>query len=375
MRRDAGAAVRSISRYFQPVSQAPALLVALLALCLVTGCQAPSTLSQATRTPSPTPTILVTRITTANAAHLKQLSSLNISDGIVRSVAWAPNGAMLAAGSAHYVRLLAASTEGRAVILPGDTGVVDALAWSPDGASLAAGDEDGGIYMWDVATRTLRITLRVSGPPVFAAAWSPDGAKLATGDGSGHVIIWDTATGAQLGAWFGDAHGRFHESSRPLAVYGVGWSPDGARLASTRYDGLLQFWDTRTGRNLAALPTSDKPNALAWSPDGRLVATGNDDGGAQIWNVATLASEGDFLARPLASWAYATPWSPDGTLLAISRGFGLLQVWDVASGKELAALSATSDNKQLRGVAWSPDELHLVTGGDDGTVRLWGVPA
>jgi WD40 repeat protein len=319
--------------------------------------------------------IPLSRITTANASHLKQLSSLNIADGIVRSVAWSPNGAMLAVGSAHHVRLLDASTEGREAILPGDTGVVDALAWSPDGASLAAGDEDGGVYMWNVATQTLRTTLRMSGPPVLAAAWSPDGAKFATGDGSGHVTIWDTATGAQLSAWFGDAHGRFHESPHPLAVYGVGWSPDGARLASTRYDGLLQFWDTRTGRNLAALPTSDKPNALAWSPDGHLVATGNDDGGAQIWNATTLAAVGDLLARPLASWAYATPWSPDGTLLAISRGLGLLQVWDVASGKELAALTATADNKQLRGAVWSPDGLRLVTGGDDGTVRLWGVPA
>jgi WD40 repeat protein len=364
-----------MTHYLQTISRAPVLLVALLVLCLVTECQAPSTPLQATQTPSPATVIRVTRITTANAARLRQLSSLNMRDGIVRSVAWAPNGAMLAVGSAHHVRLLAASTEGREVILPGDTGVVDALAWSPDGASLAAGDEDGGVYIWDVATRTLHSTLRTSGPPVFAAAWSPDGAKLATGDGSGHVTIWDTATGAQLSSWFGDAHGRFHESSRPFAVYGVGWSPDGARLASTRYDGLLQFWDTQSGHNLAALPTSDKPNALAWSPDGRLMATGNDDGSAQIWNTATMTAEGDLLARPLAGWAYATPWSPNGTVLAISRGFGLVQVWDVAGGKELAAVMATTDNRQLRGAAWSPDGLHLVTGGDDGTVRLWGVPA
>jgi WD40 repeat protein len=372
MRRGDGAAVRWMSRYLHTISRTPVLLLALLVLCLVTGCQAPS---QATRTLSPTPTIPVTRITTANAARLKQLSSLNIDDGIVRSVAWSPNGALLAVGSAHHVRLLDPRTEQPKTILPGDTGVVDALAWSPDGASLAAGDEDGGVYVWDVASRTLHSTLRMTGPPVFVAAWSPDGAKLATGDGSGHVIIWDAATGEQLSVWFGDAHGRFYESSRPLAVYGVGWSPDGARLASTRYDGLLQFWDARTGRNLGALPTSDKPNALAWSPDGRLVATGNDDGAAQIWNATTMTAEGAFLAHPLASWAYATPWSPDGTLLAISRGFGLLQVWDTASGKELAAVMATADNKQLRGAAWSPDGLHLVTGGDDGTVRLWGVPA
>ncbi|HEY7092078.1 MAG TPA: hypothetical protein VH393_02800, partial [Ktedonobacterales bacterium] len=109
-----------MSRYLQTISRATVLLVALLVLCLITGCQASSTSSQATRTPSPTPTIPVTRITTANAARLKQLSSLNMGDGIVRSVAWAPNGAMLAVGSAHHVRLLTASAERREVILPGD---------------------------------------------------------------------------------------------------------------------------------------------------------------------------------------------------------------------------------------------------------------
>jgi hypothetical protein len=36
-----------------------------------------------------------------------------MEDGFVRSIAWAPNGATLAVGSAHHVRLLDASTEGR----------------------------------------------------------------------------------------------------------------------------------------------------------------------------------------------------------------------------------------------------------------------
>jgi WD40 repeat protein len=287
MRRDAGAVVRWMSRYLQTISHAPVALVALLALCLVTGCQVSSP-SQATQTPSPTPTIPVTRITTTNATRLKRLSSLNIGDGIVRSVAWAPNGSMLAVGSAHHVRLLAASTEGREVILPGDTGIVDALAWSPDGVSLAAGDEDGGVYVWNVATRMLRAALRMSGPPVFAAAWSPDGAKLATGDGSGHVTIWNTATGAQLGSWFGDARGRFHESSRSLAVYGVGWSPDGTLLAISRGFGLLQVWDIASGKELAAVAaTTDKKQlrGAAWSPDGLYLVTGGDDGTVRLWGV------------------------------------------------------------------------------------------
>jgi WD40 repeat protein len=71
------------------------------------------------------------------------LSSLNIGDGIVRSVAWSPNGATLAVGSAHHVRLLDARTGQPKDTLPSDTGVVDALAWSPDGASLSAGDRKG----------------------------------------------------------------------------------------------------------------------------------------------------------------------------------------------------------------------------------------
>jgi WD40 repeat protein len=182
--------------------------------------------------------------------------------------------ATLAVGSAHHMRLLDVRAGERAAILPGDTGVVDALAWAPDGSALAAGDEDGGVYVWNVATRTLRSTLRSSGPPVFAAAWSPDGKKLALGDGSGHVTIWDTATGAQLSAWLGDARGRFHESSRPLAVYGVGWSPGRlmARVSSlhamtacssseTRIQGAI--WP-RCRRAISPMRSPGLPMGVSW---------------------------------------------------------------------------------------------------------------
>jgi WD40 repeat protein len=41
---------------------------------------------------------VVTRITTANATRLKQLSSRSMGDGAVRSVAWAPDGLYVATG-------------------------------------------------------------------------------------------------------------------------------------------------------------------------------------------------------------------------------------------------------------------------------------
>jgi dipeptidyl aminopeptidase/acylaminoacyl peptidase len=72
---------------------------------------------------------------------------------------------------------------------------VCSLAWSPDGRVLAAGCDENTIQLIDLAQRQHVHTYRVdvhSRRCVEALAWSPDGSLLAAGDGSTGIDLWQT---------------------------------------------------------------------------------------------------------------------------------------------------------------------------------------
>jgi hypothetical protein len=83
---------------------------------------------------------------------------------------------------------------------------VRSVAFSPDGRLLAAGKDDGSLELWEVLTWTL--LGRRQGPDgrVFALAFSSDGRVLASGHEDTTALLWDVS-----GVW---AAGR--PDGRPL---------------------------------------------------------------------------------------------------------------------------------------------------------------
>ncbi len=170
---------------------------------------------------------------------------------------------------------------------------------------------------------------------------------------------------------------RWHSVAHTL-FGGVTWAPDGKRIASTRYDGIVQIWDAlegdsafSAGEELVVLHTSSYPNGVVWSPDGRLLASTSDDGTVQVWTT-TWKNSAILDPHDRAGWTLAVTWSPDARLLAASRAGRLVQLWDVRTGREAITLDGHTD--EVGSTAWSPDGLRLASGSDDGTVRVWGVP-
>jgi WD40 repeat protein len=191
--------------------------------------------------------------------------------------------------------------------------------------------------------------------------------------------VWDVRTGKHLFSWSGAPLGKQVALSYPYAVWGVTWAPDGKRIASTRYDGIVQVWDAHegdsaytAGKELVALHTSSYPNGVAWSPDGRLLASTSDDGTVQLWSTSTWENMAVLNPHDRVGWTLAVTWSPDASMLAASREGHLVQLWDVRTGREAITLDGHTD--EVWSTAWSPDGLRLASGSDDGTVRVWGVP-
>jgi WD40 repeat protein len=76
---------------------------------------------------------------------------------------------------------------------------IQTIAWSPDGRILAAGCDDNTLQMIDMHLRRHTITYRAGHATINTVAWSPNGQYIACGQGSPDgVQIWQFGSGASL---------------------------------------------------------------------------------------------------------------------------------------------------------------------------------
>ena len=213
---------------------------------------------------------------------------------------------------------------------------VRSVAFSPDGKLLAAGtgepNQRGTVTLWDVATRAQvwRHTEETGAP---AVAFSPDGKALAVAVYGNAARLLDVATG-RVTATF----------KHPKEVRAVAFSPDGKLLATACWDKFVRVWDVATGaEKVACRGHKDRIFAVEFSPDGKLLLSAGGDDGAKLWGAATGAEKRTFkhYYMPCARF------SPDGRWVITGSYDGTSRVWDVGTGAARFRLSGTGGVHQL----------------------------
>jgi WD40 repeat protein len=283
-------------------------------------------------------------------------------------------------------------------------GNFNVLVFSPDGRILATGGavENGGLLLWDVASRTI-IRRLASKDDIASAAFSPNGSILAAGTVHGSLLFWNPATGEQLGPVlhphhppeqgngvilaFASGGATLYTSARDgktilwdvahrrrLGTFPVGGtlavSRNGKTLALGQLDGSITLADAATGRHLTALTGHTAAVArLAFNRRGTMLASVSDDRTAIVWDVAT--GRGRVTLRGHAGWVHGVAFSPDGRTLYTSSLDDSVIAWDLTGTRGLAR-QLTGAAGHVTGVAFSPrdrDLLALVR--DDGPATLW----
>ena len=274
------------------------------------------------------------------------------SFGHVYGLTWSPDGQLLASSTADdSIRIWNTKTGDLRMTLRGHTfgdikqamsGSFDfghsdwvrSLAWSPDGQILASGSRDTTIQLWDTASGRLYHTFSSHSDEVYGLAWSPDGQKLASGSGDATVRLWNVAAKKLQQTLTG------HHS----AVRSVAWSPDGRFLASGSTDDTVRYWDFET-RNVGALEGhTNQVTSVSFSSNSRFLASKATDGTIRFWRTDTWR-EATILPDPTSGgyWELGLAFHFRAPLIATLGERGrVIRIWEVDYTTLLKAAPVTS---------------------------------
>jgi len=213
----------------------------------------------------------------------------------VGALATSPDGTKLAAGRGKAVELfeLSEKDSNSSGLWKGHRDEVRSLAWNPNGKILASGGFGRVLVRNGKDGKMIRkleddLSGRISGL-TFAGK---NGEWLVVADGeptvSGRLVIFNTKT------WERTETIRAHGDS----IYGLTTSPNGKLVATASADKLAKLWTIGTWKSKGSLEGhTEYVMAAAFSPDGERIATAGADAFIKAWKVNTRKEFSTFSGR------------------------------------------------------------------------------
>ncbi|NER38915.1 MAG: WD40 repeat domain-containing protein [Oscillatoria sp. SIO1A7] len=309
------------------------------------------------------------KLTTPSWQNPQLLETLEGHTGTVSSLAFSPDGKILASGGGRLdtkIHLWNLEKRERIGTLIGHQGAVLTIIFSPDGKTQIGGGEDGLVNIWDIESEELIHTFAAHSSHIMSLAIAPDGNTLVSAALDG-MVVWNLPK-LQL----------VESLLRFQPTYSAAIASNGRILATGGKNKEIKLWNLSPNCNGSASCLAEDSNpravltghegpvsALAFAANGEILVSGSHDRTISLWN----PSNGDrkILGRH-SSEVKSLAVSPDGWAIA-SAGRDGIKLWDIRTGQLLSEIVEGVEGD--RALAFSPDGKMLVTGGANNTIKIW----
>jgi WD40 repeat protein len=276
------------------------------------------------------------------------------AEGSIISVAFSPNGDLLATGNDEGIVRIWDSVTGREIKRIVLNGEVNDLEFLANGTEIATASSDGIVAIWDLVTEG-ELSRMLHNEEIFSAVFSSDGERVLTLSYNA-AKIWDTATGKEI-ARINNTDG-FQDISA--------FSPNGSLVAASSNAHIVQLCNTSNGKIISNLRGAG--NILDFSRDGRRLATKMFN--VTVWDTET-GKEISRLISPLHGGIYIGKFSPDGKILATAEDH-VVYLYNSETGKEIRSLNLPSD-EYIKKVDFSHDGKLIAILIQDYLIKIWSV--
>jgi WD40 repeat protein len=290
----------------------------------------------------------------------------------VHSVAFAPDGRSLATGGSDMLLRLWDAGNGQEVrTFRGHSSVIVDVAWIPKKLFVLSASMDQSIRGWNAVDNPEQFSIRSVNGNLAGFHLLPDGKNIAVAGQKAFLGIWDTTRPITL-----------HSPSVRDHGLGMLWdsslSPDGSNLAYTR---CVENDDSKGGvfawsfahnepRDLELKELHRGVRSVAHAADGNWLATGHRDGTVQIHDPSGMVQARTWQAHALPVHQVQFVPGQHARLLTIALDKTPV-LWDSETGVEVMRFAGHT--RSVRSGAFSNDGRWLATTSDDQTARIWDV--
>jgi len=287
-----------------------------------------------------------------------QAENLSQYSAAVGTVAFSPDGKMLATGSRETtVKILEIPTGKVLNTFPADDSPIWSVAFNSDGTQLVAGTYHWRVFVWNLE-RGEPFHVFEHRAPIWSVAISPDNETIASSSGDKTVKVWDLKSGFLV----------FNFPDHSDAVFSIDISSDGRKLVSSSADKTIKIEDLDTGELINTLTGHEGViRSIKITPNGEKIVSGSYDNTVKIWDL----ERGELIKTLSGHTAevVSIDISRDGRYIASGSKDKSIKIWDLETGELLNTLTGHTD--EIYTVSFSPDGNSIASGSKDRTVKLW----